>query len=65
MIDSKSKIDEQRSRIDYNRAIEISLNIIEHCKNMEPWPPDYDDEIAEITEQLWKRKHEAGNDNIR
>ncbi len=59
MILPKNEVDKQRSRVDYNRAIEISLSIIEHCKEEVPWPTEHDDEMSEILEQLWKREAEA------
>ncbi len=48
-------VDEDRDRIDYNRAIEISEAIIRYCGNMEPWPTEWDDEMEEIAENAHRR----------
>jgi hypothetical protein len=53
-------VDEQRNRVDYNRAIEISQAIIRFCADETPWPPEWDDEMSYITEALWHRTQEGG-----
>jgi GrpB-like predicted nucleotidyltransferase (UPF0157 family) len=48
-------VDEQRNRIDYNRAIEISEAIIRYCAEELPWPTEWDEEMAYIAECLGHR----------
>ncbi len=54
-IEQLDKVDERRNRIDYNRAIEISLSIIAHCRDEQIWPIEHNEEMNYITEQLSQR----------
>jgi hypothetical protein len=56
-------VDEERNRIDFCRAIEISQAIIRSCGDMAPWPVEWDEEMNYITNQLWKRTEVGGVDN--
>ncbi len=54
-------VNEERDRIDFNRAIEICQGIIRHCGEMEPWPLEYDEELEYISSGVWNRKIEGGD----
>lgn len=53
-------VDEERNRIDYNRATEICDAIARSCADFTPWPTEWDEEMNYIVEQLWKRTEEGG-----
>ena len=55
-----SLVDEERNRLDYNRAIEICDAIKRYCADEQPWPTEWDDEMGYITESLWHRTEEGG-----
>ncbi len=59
-IEPLDKVDERRNRIDYNRAIEISLAIIAHCRDEQLWPYEYNEEMNYITNQLGHRGDVGG-----
>ncbi len=53
-------VDEERDRIDFNRALAICEGIARYCGEMEPWPTEWDEELEYIAGSVWKRKVEGG-----
>ena len=54
-IQPSKDVDEQRNRIDYNRAMEICDAIKRYCAEEQPWPTEWDEEMAYIASCLCHR----------